>query len=107
MHYRICFLPIYLTLGKILRVSLLLLDTHSLDEQLKWEEHNSKQCKTISAGIGMLRRAGDFATQVVLITMYNSLVFPHFTYCSTVWHGFRADHINKLYKLQKRAARVT
>jgi hypothetical protein len=78
-----------------------------IDEQLKWEEHNSKQCKTISAGIGMLRRAGDFATQVVLITMYNSLVFPHFTYCSTVWHGFRADHINKLYKLQKRAARVT
>ena len=23
-----------------------------------------------------------------------------------MWHGFRADHINKLYKLQKRAARV-
>ena len=77
-----------------------------IDEQLKWEEHNSKQCKTISARIGMLRRARDFVTQDVLITMYNSLVFPHFTYCSTVWHGFRADHINKLYKLQKRAARV-
>ena len=78
-----------------------------IDDQLKWEEHNSKQCKTISARIGMLRRARDFVTQDVLITMYNSLVFPHFTYCSTVWrHGFRADHINKLYKLQKRAARV-
>ena len=77
-----------------------------IDEQLKWEEHNSKQCKTISARIGMLRRARDFVTQDVLIIMYNSLVFPHFTCCSTVWHGFRADHINKLYKLQKRAARV-
>ena len=34
-----------------------------IDEQLKWEEHNSKQCKTISARIGMLRRARDFVTQ--------------------------------------------
>jgi hypothetical protein len=54
----------------------------------------------------MLRRARNFVTQDVLITMYNSLVLPHITHCSTVWHGFRADHINKLYKLQKRAAHV-
>ena len=54
----------------------------------------------------MLRRSRDFVTQDVLITMYNSLVLPHFTYCSTVWQGSSADHINKLYKLQKRAARV-
>ena len=77
-----------------------------IDEQLKWHEHNNKQCKTISARIGMLRRSRDFVTQDVLITMYNSLVLPHLTYCSTVWHGSSADHISKLYKLQKRAARV-
>ena len=77
-----------------------------IDEQLKWHEHNNKQCKTISARIGMFRRSRDFVTQDVLITMYNSLVLTHFTYCSTVWHGSSADHINKLYKLQKRAARV-
>ena len=51
-----------------------------IDEQLKWHEHNNKQCKTISARIGMLRRSRDFVTQDVLITMYNSLVLPHFTY---------------------------
>ena len=77
-----------------------------IDEQLKWHEHNNKQCKTTSARIGMLRRSRDFVTQDVLITMYHSLVLPHFTYCSTVWHGSSADHIKKLYKLQKRAARV-
>ena len=77
-----------------------------IDEQLKWHEHNNKQCTTISARIGMLRRSRDFVTQDVLITMYNSLVLPRFTYCSTVWHGSSADHISKLYKLQKRAARV-
>ena len=77
-----------------------------IDEQLKWHEHNDKQCKTISSRIGLLRRARDFVTQDILKTMYNSLVLPHFNYCSTVWHNFSVEHIDKLYKLQKRAARV-
>ena len=64
-----------------------------IDEQLKWHEHNDKQCKTISSRIGLLRRARDFVTQDVLKTMYNSLVLPH--YCSTVWHNFSAEHIDK------------
>ena len=38
--------------------------------------------------------------------MYNSLVLPYFNYCSTVWHDNNSSHINNLYKLQKRAARV-
>ena len=77
-----------------------------VDEQLKWHAHNDKQCKTISSRIGLLRRSRDFVTQDVLLTMYNSLVLPHFNYCSNVWNSFSNDHINKLYKLQKRAARV-
>ena len=54
----------------------------------------------------LLRRSRDFVIQDVLLTMYNSLVLPHFNYCSNVWNQFINDHINKLYKLQKRAARV-
>ena len=38
--------------------------------------------------------------------MFNSLVLPHFNYCSNVWNSFSNDHINKLDKLQKRAACV-
>ena len=38
--------------------------------------------------------------------MYNSLVLPHFTYCLTVWSDNSCTLINKLYKVQKRAARV-
>ena len=47
-----------------------------IDDQLKWHEHNAKQCKTISSRIG-LRRARD-----ILVTMYNSLVLLYFNYCS-------------------------
>ena len=53
-----------------------------------------------------MRRAKSFLTENALITMYNSLVLPHFTYCSTVWHNGNITYIDKLSKLQKRAARV-
>ena len=31
---------------------------------------------------------------------------PHFNYCSTVWQNNNQTHLDKLYKLQKRAARI-
>ena len=31
---------------------------------------------------------------------------PHFNYCSTIWKDDGKHHINKLLKLQKKAARV-
>jgi hypothetical protein len=38
--------------------------------------------------------------------MYNALVMPHFNYCLTVWQNNNQTHLDKLYKLQKRAARI-
>ena len=76
-----------------------------IDDQLKWHEHNVKQCKTISSRIE-LSRDRDFVTQDVLVTMYNSLVLPHFNYCSVVWYNLSINRIRKLHKSQNRAARV-
>ena len=56
--------------------------------------------------IALLRRAKLFVPQNILIKLYNALIMPHFTYCSTVWNDGCCSHINKLFKLQKRAARV-
>ena len=38
--------------------------------------------------------------------MYNALVLPHMTYCSTIWNDGSNTILKKLSKLQKRAARV-
>ena len=38
--------------------------------------------------------------------MYNALVLPHMTYCSTIWNDGSNSILNKLSKLQRRAARV-
>jgi hypothetical protein len=78
-----------------------------LDEQLKWDKNNDVQCKIISSKIALLKkRARSFVPRETLIEMYNALVWPHFNYCSTIWNDGSCSIIDKLFKLQKRAARV-
>ena len=38
--------------------------------------------------------------------MYNTLVLPHFDYCSLVWHNCSQMLKSKIQRLQNRAARV-
>ena len=78
----------------------------TLDDELRRHKHNDLQCKKLSKSIVLLRRAKRFVNQNVLINMYNSLVLPHFTYCSNVWNDGSRTHIDKLLKMQKRAARI-
>ncbi len=78
-----------------------------IDDQLKWNKHNVEHCKTISKSVALLRKAKNYVSQEVLVTMYNSLVLPHFNYCSTIWHDDNnTQNIENLLKLQKRAARI-
>ena len=76
-----------------------------LDEQLKWNKHNDMQCKIISSNFALLKRAKLFVNRDGLIKIYNALVLPHFNYCSTIWNDGCCSIIDKLFKLQKRAAR--
>ena len=77
-----------------------------IDDQLKWGMHIDAQCKNISKGIALLRRAKSFVPLHILNNMYNALVLPHMTYCSTIWNDGSNTILKKLSKLQKRAARV-
>ena len=56
--------------------------------------------------IAVLRKAKQFVSQDTLLNMFNALVLPHFTYSSNVWSDGSCSRIEKLKKLQKRAARV-
>ena len=78
----------------------------TLDDELKWYEHNDEQCKKISKSICLLRKSKQYVNQNALINIYNALVLPLFIYCSNVWNDGSHSHLNKLYKLQKRAARI-
>ena len=77
-----------------------------IDEHLTWSEHIHKLTKKIASGIGALKRVRPFVPATPLRYIYNSLIQPHFDYCSVVWGNCNKTLADKLQKLQNRAARV-
>ena len=47
--------------------------------------HIDRLCKKIASGIGALKRTRSFFPRRTLQLIFNSLVQPHFDYCSIVW----------------------
>ena len=50
------------------------------------------------------RRMIAFVPQSTLISVYNAILLPHFGYCSLVWDIGNAYSLEKLKKMQSRAA---
>ena len=77
-----------------------------IDENLSWNAHIKALTKKIASGIGALKRVCSFVPTATLISIFNSLVQPHFNYCCVVWDNFNKTLATKLQKLQNRAAKV-
>ena len=56
-----------------------------IDENLSWGPHIKAITKKVSKGLGALRRIRDRVPKDTLNTVYQSIVKPHFEYCSPVW----------------------
>ena len=76
-----------------------------VDDQLNWKTHLDIVTK-VSKGIGMIRRMEAFVPQMTLISVYNAIILPHFDYCRLVWDTCSNYLLEKLQKMQNRAARV-
>ena len=77
-----------------------------VDQYLSWDMHIDNIAKSITSGIGVLRRVRDFVDRKTLILIYNAIVQPYFIYCSEVWDTMGEGLSNRLQKLQNRSARV-
>ena len=77
-----------------------------IDHNLSWNIHIERLCKKIASGIGALKRTRPFVPYHTLLSIFNSLVQPHFDYCSVVWGNCSKTLSTKLQKLQNRAARI-
>ena len=62
-----------------------------IDEHLTWSEHIHKLTKKIASGIGALKRVRPFVPATTLRYIHNSLIQPHFDYCSVVWSKKRVN----------------
>ena len=78
----------------------------TLDQNLTWESHINELCKKVAPKIELLRRLKYKLPIDQLKTVYQSIVQPHFDYAITVW-GYAANvHVQKIQRLQNRAARI-
>lgn len=79
----------------------------NLQSKLKWPTHLFSTCSSReSRGIGMLKYSKRYIPQENLPMLYGSLIGPQLSYCCPVWGSCGKSALQKLQKLQNRAARI-
>lgn len=77
-----------------------------IDPHLTWKCHVDLLCNKISKTLGVLHKIKHFVPRRVLLSLYNTLILPHLSYCNIAWGNTFQSYLNRLYVLQKRAIRL-
>jgi hypothetical protein len=77
-----------------------------LDPHLTFDNHVNYIAKKIGKKIYYLARIGKYLNEFTKITLYKSLIAPHFEYCSTIFWEMSDKNMEVLQKLQNKAMRV-
>ena len=75
------------------------------NSQMNWNTYINYIVSKISRTVGILYRLKDIYPQSVLLTLYNTLILPHFHYCLLLW-GSSIKENHPLHLLQKKALRI-
>ena len=75
-----------------------------MNSNLSWNTHIEHISKKISRVIGVMYRFKHVYPQSVLLTLYNTLIVPHFTYCLLIW-GSKVIEGHRIHMLQKKTLR--
>ena len=70
-----------------------------INKHFKWNSHVNKKGNKISPTIGVIIKLKHLIPQKTLLTIYNSLILPHITYCILAL-GHDSNRILKLKKKQ-------
>ena len=71
---------------------------------LKWDKHIAHISLKISRATGVIFRLRRIYPREILLTLYNTLILPHLSYCILVW-GSKIKNNHPLLLLQKKAVR--
>ena len=77
-----------------------------IDDHLSWAPHIDYLCSTISSKISLLRHISIYVPQNIQKIFYQSYIQPLLDYGCNTWGNKTAANIERLSKLQKRAARI-
>nr|XP_058953753.1 uncharacterized protein LOC131781114 [Pocillopora verrucosa] len=73
---------------------------------LSFNAHADKVCKKLASRIAILRKIRTYLPLPQRIQYYNSIISPVMSYVSAIWSNCDKELLYRVFKLQKRAARV-
>lgn len=77
-----------------------------VDCRLQFKEHWEYIVSKISRGVNYLSRCAPYLSKWSRLAVFNTIIFPHFTFCSTILYLLNQGEIDRLQKLQNRAMRI-
>ena len=77
----------------------------TLDENLTWEHHCNNVANKMARNAGILNRVKNHLPTSSLCTLYNSLIFPHFSYGLEAWGTCHQKFLKRIINIQKKAVR--
>lgn len=77
-----------------------------IDDKLSWKQHINIIKTKVAKSIGILCKARKTLNVATLITLYNSFIYPYFTYGIEVWGSAGNSFLDSISKLQKRCIRI-
>ena len=77
-----------------------------IDQHLTFDDHVTHMCGKISARTKFMWRIRPFIPKSLALTLYKSLIAPHFLYCSFILDGITESLKNKLQCHQNAALRA-
>ena len=77
-----------------------------IDDQLKWNSHIDNLCKSVAYKVHFLAKLSKFVNSSLLNILYKSMIQPCYDYACSVWGNCPKAYKKKLFRTQKRAARI-
>jgi len=77
-----------------------------IDQSLKWNMHIQYIKNKVTKCIGIMLRLRVRLNVSILLSLYNALILPYFTYCIKIWGDTLDCHMNKIVLLQKKIVRI-
>ena len=77
-----------------------------INENLSWDPHIDKLCEKLSNKLLLLKRLKIYMDIPTRVLFYNAYIYSSLVYCCTVWGLHSSNKLNRLFRIQKRAARI-
>ena len=78
-----------------------------VDNKLTFSAYIDNLCSALSTKISLLRQLATYVTADVLKKFYQGYILPLIDYGSIAWSETSSANIERIFKLQKRASRIT